>query len=100
MAHISFAFGPLAVILLRALPVLGRGLGLGTTVHWLPSQCVTSVCMVPAEVYLPTAQTSLAEIATTPPRLAGRPGLGLGTTVQAVPSQCRIIVEVGPGGVA
>src|SRR5438034_523294 len=97
MAQISF--GPPAATLLRALPVLGGGLGLGTTVHWLPYQCMTSVCMVPAEVYLPTAQTSLVEIATTPPRLSGRPGLALGTTVQAVPSQCRIIVEVGPGGV-
>src|SRR5690348_3859922 len=63
------------------------GLGLGTMLHAVPSQCSVSVWnTVPALVEIwksPTAQTSLAEMAVTPVRrLFPVPSLGLGTMAQ------------------
>src|SRR5579885_2814505 len=72
------------------------GLGLETTLHWLPFQCSISVSdglSVPWLLYDPTAQTSLVELAATPYRLLNEPpGLGLLTRLHFVPFQCSIIV--------
>src|SRR2546429_256726 len=58
------------------------GLGLGTMVHALPSQCSTSV--VPE--LPPTAQTSEAEVPPTPWRKASPGGAGEVTAVHLEPS--------------
>src|SRR6266849_1219700 len=59
----------------RSLPV--TGLGVGTTLHAVPSQCSASV---PAASVCPTAHTSLADTLATP---LSWPPDGLETTVQA-----------------
>ena len=60
------------------------GLGLGTTSHWLPSQC--SLNEPPNRA--PTAQTSFEEAADTPRNGPSPPGAG--TTLHCVPSQCSV----------
>src|SRR5579859_26350 len=67
------------------------GLGLGTKLHVLPSQCSTSV----DEPVTPTAQTSVAATAATALKEVTSPGLGLGTMLQLVPFQCRVSVPLG-----
>jgi len=62
----------------------------------LPFQCcayATSVLLSAAVVYMPTTQTSLAEIATTPVRsLWNGPGFDVAMMVQLLPSQCSASV--------
>src|SRR5438067_6918905 len=64
-------------------------LGLGTRVHWLPSQRIVRVRLRLSAVEEPTAQMSLADTAATSSRnVDPGPTLGLGTTVHWLPSQC------------
>src|SRR5215217_6772458 len=60
------------------------------TLQLVPSQCSASVCARSLVVKLPTAQTSLAEVAATAYKLLSPadPGLGLGMILQLAPSQC------------
>src|SRR5437867_515703 len=75
------------------------GLGLGTTLHSVPSQCNTSVRLGPFMIlYKPTAKTSLADTAATSrssllPRMEG---LGLGTMLHSLPFQCSMSVLLYP----
>ena len=64
------------------------GVGLGTCVQALPSQC--SITVWPLSLVPPTAQALVAEIAATPFKTVPPPGSGLGTRVHAAPSQCSI----------
>ena len=71
------------------------GFGLLMIVQLVPSQCSVSVAKPPVlSRSEPTAQMSLAEIATIPFRKLSRAGLevgfGLETMLQLVPSQCSI----------
>src|SRR5262245_9081237 len=67
-------------------------LGLTTTDQALPFQCsvrVRSIGMAPLRsCRVPTAQTSVADLAATPDRVSLDAGLGLVTIDQAVPFQC------------
>src|SRR5712692_3316856 len=76
------------------------GLGLLTTLHWLPSQCSTSVCLglfSLADVS-PTAQMSFDVTIVTPPNtlLAKPVGLGVLITLHWLPSQCSARVFSSP----
>src|SRR5438046_3136697 len=82
----------------RSVLGLGFGLGLGTILHWLPSQCNTNV-RVPPVVRLdePTAHTSFGETTATPSRvLSVELGLGLGTLNQT-DAQVGVGVAVSAG---
>src|SRR5712691_5423997 len=76
------------------------GLGLVTMLHWLPSQCSTSVCLglVSFVDVSPTAQMSFAETTCTLFRmlLAKPTGLGVLTTLHRLPSQCSARVFSWP----
>src|SRR5215469_8647329 len=70
------------------------GLGLGMTVHAVPSQCSTSVSTAPFEAgWNPTAMTLSDARAMTPfsAELSFVPSFGLGTAFQLEPSQWRIM---------
>src|SRR5690348_3413305 len=78
-----------------ALLLVVGSLGVGTTVHLVPSKCIAMVRKRALHGKVnPTAQTSLLETAATEfstlPKLpcVQRPGLGLGTVFQLVPSKC------------
>src|SRR5439155_10135333 len=62
--------------------------GLGTIVHWCPSQCSTSVWKSSFLSHTPTAQTSSGPTTETERRMLNRSRLGVGTMVQRMPSQC------------
>jgi hypothetical protein len=66
------------------------GLGLGTWVQAVPSQCKIRVRQAPVE---PTAQALTREVAATPLSEAAGPA-GLGTCLQAVPSQRKVLPAV------
>src|SRR5579884_3784105 len=79
---------------LRNSLLIEPGLGLVTTLHFVPFQCSVNVCVTPAVLtWNPTAHTSLLETALTAYRvLSIVPGLGLVTTLQPVPFQCSVTV--------
>src|SRR4051795_6561623 len=72
-------------------------LGVLTTLHAVPFQCIASV-RISTSTWLPTAHTSFALIAFTPFRSLLMPGLGLDTMLHAVPSQCIVSVSNCPLG--
>ena len=69
--------------------------GLGTMLHFDPSQCWMSVCdTLLLLMYRPTVQMSLAEAVPTSNRsLVCEPTFGLETTLHCVPSQCMVSVR-------
>src|SRR6266702_4238344 len=89
-----------AVTAVRALSEV-PGLGLGTTLQLVPSQCSVSVrgaVDTLGSKCSPTAQASVGDVAVTPySSLTSCPTLGLGVTLQLVPSQCSMSVW-GTGG--
>src|SRR5258708_15538522 len=76
---------------------LDATLGLGTMLHWVPSQCsmrVRDTLLLASLEELPTAQASPDEIATTPLSWFDTNFvLGLGTILQLVPFQCSMSVR-------
>src|SRR5438876_6660597 len=69
--------------------------GLGTMLHFDPSQCWMSVCeTLLLLLKAPTVQMSLADAAaTSSSELVCDPTFGLGTTLHCVPSQCMVSVR-------
>src|SRR5688572_23243137 len=78
------------------------GLGLGTILHCVPSQC--SIKVRPGNPFAscvePTAQTSFADVPETAYSTleVSLAGFGLGTMLQVVPSKCSIKVRLMYGG--
>src|SRR5262249_2104867 len=78
---------PVETALTAESPLGGLSTGEGIWDHSVPSQCSMSARSLLAR-YWPTAQTSVAETASTPERSAGPgPGSGAGPAAQAEPSQ-------------
>src|SRR5205823_208098 len=68
-------------------------LGLGTMLHWLPSQWIVNVyCGPQKHQYSPSAHTSLEAMAATANRPDSMSRLGLGTMLHWLPSQCSVKV--------
>src|SRR6266540_2133643 len=72
--------------------VVGKGFGLGTTLHEVPFQCSASVAFVTPTA--PTAQASVGDFAATPRRsLRSEPTFGLASTDHLAPFQCSVSVR-------
>src|SRR5579864_8899378 len=70
--------------------------GLGTTDHWVPFQCsirVRSPVAEPLVCWMPTAHTSVEEMAETALRRLPEVPFGLEMSVHLVPFQCSVRVS-------